>query len=283
MKSAASVRARLTNIAYKAGIPFQQIIFRYLHERLIYRLSKSDYAHSFILKGGNLLYANQGLLCRPTKDIDYLAVGIHNDINEIIDVFRNICIHTYLEDHVFFDTDAIGAEVISEHDEYQGLRVFVMARFGTIAQNLQIDIAFGDTLVPGALLINYPVLLSDLAVPTIKAYSIETVIAEKFQAMIDLAELNSRMKDFFDVYILLNSNNYKSTLLIDAVKSTFSNRQTRYTPNHSLFAPEFANEINRNKMWKAFLKKINSKTTIPFTDVMQAITIILKPVWEELK
>lgn len=283
MKTSASIRAMLLNISRKEKIPFQQILFRYFHERFIYRISVSDYANFFLLKGGNLLYVKQGLLSRPTKDIDFSVTGLTNDVEKVKRIFIEICKIQCPDDKILFDPDSIDIIVISEHEKYSGLRLIVSASFDTVKQRTQIDIGYGDIVVPKAQKIDYPVLLNGMPVPVIIAYTTETVIAEKFQAMIELAGLNSRMKDFYDVFMLLLDGNLDKTVLQNAIIATFRNRATQYTENHILFTNEFVKNQNRIKMWKAFIKKINLKEDVQFSDVMHKIQTELKPFWENLK
>lgn len=147
MISATSIRSKLYNIAQKENIAFQIIVVRYLHERLLYRLSVSKYAGYFYLKGGNFIYAMQGLLTRPTVDIDFLARNIPNDLNEIAGIFKEI-ISIKFDDAVVFDRENINAQTITENSEYSGIRLSFPASFDTIRQNIQIDIGFGDEIVP---------------------------------------------------------------------------------------------------------------------------------------
>ena len=282
MTTSASVRARLTNIARKEQIPFQQIIFRYLHERLLFRISISEYADNLFLKGGNLLYATQGNTVRPTKDIDFLGMEIKNSADLIIAMFIDICNISYTNDFVWFDVDSIRAEKITKEHKFNGIRLYVNSGFDTIKQKIQIDIGFGDIMVPAAQQLDFPTLLSEMSTPVLSAYSTETVIAEKFQAMIELSELNSRMKDFYDIYTIIKSDNYKISVLIEAIKSTFKNRNTSFVENHIVFTESFVTNEDRNKMWKAFLKKINTNTDLQFAEVMQTIKKILNPVWEKI-
>jgi predicted nucleotidyltransferase component of viral defense system len=282
MTTSASIRARLKNISRENQIPFQLLIYRYLHERLFFRVSISSYRNNLILKGGNLLFANQGLLSRPTRDVDFLAVNVPNDIDDIRSIFTNLCSINYSDDKVTFDSKSIEIETISEHDKYSGLRVFMIAEFDTIRQKIQIDIGYGDIVIPTAQFIDYPILLDDMEIPVIKAYSNETVIAEKFQAMIELSELNSRMKDFYDIYTILISKKYDRDILKEAITNTFKQRNTNYIEGHSVFSEAFVLDENRNVMWKAFLKKINDNSNLEFAEVMIVINISLKPIWEEM-
>jgi len=279
--NAISIRATLKNVADKEKINFQFIITRYLHERLLYRIAKSKYANNFILKGGALLYAIGGIHIRPTIDIDMLAKQISNDKEQIKHVFHSICSVKYDADCVIFDTGNIEAEDISEDDKYSGVRIFIDTQFDTIKQRLQIDIGFSDIAVPVNL--TYPTLLSELPKPEIKAYSKETIIAEKFQAMIVLGTFNSRMKDFYDVYILLKNNDIGKICLQEAIFHTFRQRNTVFVENHILFSYTFYEDKNRQTMWKAFLRKIKHSGDLDFSVVMKSITENLYPVYSELR
>ncbi len=280
---AASIRARLTNIARAENLAFQLIIIRYLHERLLYRLSVSGFIDNFILKGGALLYTFDGAKSRPTIDIDLLGKEIENDTEVIKTCFIEICNSPIGEDCVWFNADTITAEVITENQQYNGIRLFVEAGFDTVRQKLQIDIGFGDVVTPVPLKIEYPVLLAEMPIPQIKAYSSETVIAEKFQAMIELSTANSRMKDFYDVYKILKQGSYNFTNLHDAIFATFKNRNTAYIENHALFTEDFAKNSSRKQLWQSFLVRANLDKTILFEEVVSTIIETLKPAWEKIK
>ncbi|MDR1161997.1 MAG: nucleotidyl transferase AbiEii/AbiGii toxin family protein, partial [Tannerellaceae bacterium] len=196
-----SIRAVLKNISDKERIDFQLIVIRYLHERFLYRVSVSAYAKHFFLKGGILLFAIKGLHIRPTVDIDMLAIQLSNDKEQLHRIFQTICSIEYDDDCVIFNIDSIKTEDIAADAKYSGVRILIDAGLDTIRQQLQIDIGFSDVITPAPVNLVYPTLLSELAQPfQIGAYSIETVVAEKFHAMIALGVFNSRMKDFYDVY-----------------------------------------------------------------------------------
>ncbi|HEY5592975.1 MAG TPA: nucleotidyl transferase AbiEii/AbiGii toxin family protein [Paludibacter sp.] len=279
---AVSIRARLLNLAKKEGIDFQLIIIRFLHERLLYRLSVSDYSQQFILKGGTFIYAMQGLKSRPTIDVDLLGTQISNDIEVLCEVFREICT-VQSEDEVVFNPESVVGEFITQQDKYNGVRLYIDATFHTIRQRLQIDVGFGDIVFPVVQALEYPILLDDMQVPVIQAYSKETVIAEKFQAMIELSVANSRMKDFYDVYKLLADNKFDNDTLEDAIKATFENRGTSYTENHALFTAEFATNTLRKRSWTAFLNKINRDKELEFEEVLRLISEKLMPSWAKMK
>lgn len=278
----ASIRARLLNLSKKENIEFQLVIFRFLHERLLYRLSISEFSERFMLKGGAFIYALQGIKTRPTTDVDLLGLQIANDVDTLCDVFHSIC-KMESDDEVHFLAESVHGEIISEQEKYNGVRIFIDAQFDTVRQQLQIDIGFGDVVTPGNLQLEYPILLIDMQIPVVRAYSVETVIAEKFQAMIDLSSFNSRMKDFYDVYKLIIAKEYNPDLLQEAIISTFENRETSYIEEHSLFNPEFATDSQRQQNWSAFLRKIKRDKQLTFEEVMKTITKELKPYWENLK
>jgi predicted nucleotidyltransferase component of viral defense system len=257
------------------------IIVRYLHERFLYRLSISKYTDRFFLKGGNFIYALQGLATRPTLDIDLLAKSINNEAANLEMIFAEIA-DIEVDDGVWFDAKSLHVQTLLQQQIYTGVRLLIDAGFHTVKQRLQIDIGFGDRITPHAMQLEYPVLLDDLPVPVLRAYTPETVIAEKFHAMIFLAGANSRMKDFYDVYHLLMSEEYDPSTLEAAIKATFKQRKTGYTEDHELFTNEFAGNAMRVRQWKAFLKKINQPEAFEFADVIGEITSRLQPIWLSL-
>jgi len=279
---AVSIRARLLNLAKREGIDFQLIIIRFLHERLLYRLSVSDYSLQLILKGGAFIYAMQGLKSRPTIDVDLLGAQISNDIEVLCDVFRQICA-IESEDEVTFNAESVIGELITQQDKYNGVRLYIDATFHTVRQRIQIDVGFGDIVIPVVQELEYPILLDEMQVPIIQAYSKETVIAEKFQAMIELSVANSRMKDFYDVYKLLADNKFDDSTLEEAIKATFENRETSYTEHHALFSADFATNPQRKRSWTAFLNKINRDKELEFEEVMRLISKKLMPFWSKME
>lgn len=266
-----SIRARLLNISREENLSFQLILIRYLHERLLYRLSQSRYAKNFCLKGGVLLYSYSREKTRPTKDIDFLGTNIPNESAALEVAFREICSIDYKTDAVVFDPGSVVAEEIADQDEYKGIRLFVEARLDTIRQRLQIDVGFGDIVIPEPVFLNYPTFLPEADIPVVQAYSLETVIAEKFEAMIDLSIVNSRMKDFYDVYQILTTQKINPVNLKQAIYETFRNRKTSFNSDHSLFLPDFMTDPNRLAQWKAFLKNSNLDQDLEFGLVVKTI------------
>ena len=270
-----SVRARLLNISKTYGEKdgFMKLLVRYLHERLIYRISVSRYRENFFLKGGSLLFAYNGMKGRPTQDIDFLAAKISRDAARLKEIFAEICQIECEEDGVIFDAASIRTAEITQEQKYPGTRVIIVAHLDTIVQQISADIGFGDVIVPAPVDLDYPVFLDTTPPISIKAYSLETVLAEKFHAMVEKDTENSRMKDFFDCYQILiyQSNLIDEAVLEDAIRATFENRDTVIADNLQLFTDAFSNDDFRNSLWKNFLKKINWQEQIEFAEVMKVI------------
>lgn len=264
-----SVRTRLANLMNETGYKYMYLLTRYFNERLLYRVSVSQYKDHFLLKGGSLLYALNGLETRPTVDVDFMADKIGRDRKTLTEIFSQIVAIDCDEDGVLFDPKSIKTESITVDKKYPGLRFYVTAHMDTIVHNMSVDIGFGDVVSPYPMTIDFPLLLPNLPSVNIKAYTLETVVAEKFHTMIDRDETNSRMKDFFDCYQLLTQRHLDDETLFEAIKTTFDNRTLMYKPNLKLFSDEFVTDKERNIRWKAFLKKIKWKEEIPFSSVMQ--------------
>lgn len=266
-----SVRARLVNLMNETGYKYMYLLARYFNERLLYRVSVSQYKDNFLLKGGSLLYALDGLEARPTVDVDFMADKISRDRETLTRIFKQIVSIDCEEDGVLFDTENIKTEPITVDKKYPGLRFYVTAHMDTIVHNMSVDIGFGDVVSPYPMSIDIPLLLPNIPSVNLQAYSLETVVAEKFHTMIDRDETNSRMKDFFDCYQLLTQRNISDETLFEAIKATFDNRGLLYKPNLKLFSEEFVTDKDRIIRWKSFLKKIKWKEDIPFSSVMQVV------------
>lgn len=279
---AASIRAKLLELSKTKNISFQLIIYRYLHERLLYRLSQSDYRDNFILKGGNLIYAFENLLTRATKDIDFLGVHLSNDQELLTDIFKNILRITDNEDAVWFNPDSIQTEAITELNKYSGLRVFFEGGFDRIRQKIQVDIGFGDVVYPELVNIDFPLLVPTLNLVLIKAYSKESVIAEKFHAIITLSYTNSRMKDFYDLFVLLKTFNFDLDVLSDAIIATFKHRETLILPNPSFFEKEFLIDKTLNNLWYRFIKNNNLEIEHNFESIIKILKVKISPLWENI-
>lgn len=272
-----SVRTRLVNLMNETGYKYMYLLARYFNERLLYRVSVSQYKDNFLLKGGSLLYALDGLEARPTVDVDFMADRISRDRVTLTGVFKQIVAIGCDEDGVLFDTESIKTEPITVDKKYPGLRFYITAHMDTIVHSMSIDIGFGDVVSPYPMAIDFPLLLPNMPSVNLQAYSLETVVAEKFHTMIDRDETNSRMKDFFDCYQLLTQRNLSDETLYEAIKATFDNRALVYKSNLKLFSDEFVTNRERIIRWKAFLKQIKWKEEISFSSVMQVIRERLQP------
>lgn len=277
-----SIRSKLLNVAKKEDVFYQTVLTRYFQERLLYRMSQTRFRSNFYLKGGALLYAFERFAARPTLDIDFLGHDISNEGAYIISAFREICSVPYDEDGVTFDIEHITAQNITEFKDYHGIRLSIPVRMDTISQVMTMDIGFGDVVTPSPVDLEYPLLLEHLPVPNILAYSIETVIAEKMHAVIDLADQSSRMKDYYDLYNLLSKEKYDSDTLQEAIIKTFENRRTPYDANTMFFRNDFADNSQMQIRWKAFLRKITKESDTSFPEVVTYIQDALRPYWKKI-
>ena len=280
-----SVKTKLLNLMNSSGYKYMYLLARYFNERLLYRVSVSPYRENFLLKGGSLLYAINGLETRPTIDIDFMAQRINRDREHLEKVFREILCIECLEDGVTFDVDGLRSEPITVEKEYPGSRFFVTAKMDTIVYPMSMDVGFGDVVTPGPVTVDFPLLLQDVPSINIQAYSLETIVAEKFHAMVERDVNNSRMKDFFDCYQILTTKELDDEMLYEAIKATFDNRELAYNANLQLFNDDFCTDEVRLKRWEVFLKKIQWKESLSFANVMAVITVRLKGLydryWEE--
>lgn len=268
-------------MARSEGKSHQLLLLRYFQERFLYRVSQSEYKHQFCLKGAAFLYALEGERSRVTKDIDFLGIGIQPTHKVLRKVITHICKRPYEEDGVTFNLESLDLEDIIKDGNYQGIRIGITAHLDRTKQRLQIDIGFGDKVVPAPVKMTYPVILK-MEAPVLFAYSIESAIAEKFEAMIDLGKINTRMKDFYDVYHLLSNHPVDDELLEQAIQQTFKRRSTQVTVAHSLFKPEFYQDEERNKLWKTWLRKTKLNQELELTEVMTIIVERLKPIYDRL-
>ncbi|HEY5238598.1 MAG TPA: nucleotidyl transferase AbiEii/AbiGii toxin family protein [Rhizomicrobium sp.] len=269
---AASIRARLLNLARQTGKPFDVLLTRFVHERLLYRLSRSRHADRFVLKGAMLLTTWLPETARGTRDLDLLAFGDSSE-QRILGIFRDIMSED-AGDGIEFDPEGLQASRIREELEYGGLRLRGKASLSGARIAILIDIGFGDSVEPGLETIEYPALL-DLPSPKLRAYAPETVIAEKFQAMIALGRANSRMKDFYDIWALSKVFAFDNDRLARAIAATFARRQTTIpTEVPDALTPAFAQDPAKQRQWAAFISDIvNAPPTLQL--VTQDITDIL--------
>ena len=280
MINATSVKDRLKNLAKADGRTLQDELVTYGLERTIYRLSISEYAPRFTLKGGIFLYALfDGDFARATMDIDLLAQHISNDAEEMKNVFRNI-FSIECDDALRFDLDSLEVIDITEFKEYHGVNVSVTAYLDRTKVPVSIDIGFGDTVYPDRVKMNFPVLL-DMEAPEVYAYSIYSVIAEKFEAFVSLGLANSRYKDFYDIYVLSANYDLLGKELQNAIKETFVHRGTDFD-DIVAFEPEFTEDTIRQNRWNLFVKKKKAMVKVEFSEAIEQSRKMLIPIVEAI-
>lgn len=277
--TAVSVHDRLLKLSKESGRPFQELLFYYGIERFLFRLSRSRHVDKLVLKGALMLHIWSPDIARATRDIDFLG-KTDNDPDEILEIIREVCVIEEEEDGVLFDPRGIRTQIIKEEADYQGIRVTFMGRLGKSEIPMQLDIGFGDAVHPHPQQIEYPTLLKTTA-PTLKGYPREALIAEKFQAMVHLGELNSRMKDFYDVWFLARGFDFEGSVLAQAIQKTFKTRNTDITLAHPIFAPGFAKDSDKQTLWAAFVRR-SRLTSAPakFSEVLAVISDFLGPLTE---
>ncbi len=251
---AASVRQRLKNIADAGGQDLQLLLTRYGVERLLYRLSRLEAGRALVLKGAALFYLWDGAASRPTRDVDFLGSGDPSP-EALAKLFRAACGVRVAADGLVFASDTVVATVIRGRNAYGGIRVKLTGMLGTARIPLQVDIGFGDAVTPAPRLATFPALL-DLPAPRVRAYPAETVVAEKFHAIVALGEANTRLKDFYDLAHLANSREFKGSLLAKAIRATFDRRGTPVPTTVPLaLGDAFGRDPARQAQWVAFLSR----------------------------
>jgi predicted nucleotidyltransferase component of viral defense system len=248
---AASVKERLRNVSTQTGKEYQSLFRQYVQERFLFRLSKSIYANNFILKGALLFLAYDISRLRPTRDIDFLGSSISNKKDELADIVKEI-LKIECEDGLHFDVDDIESENIVDDGDYHGVRIKFYAYLENSRERVQIDIGFGDKITSGPIEIDFPTLL-DFPAPRLKVYSVESAIAEKFEAIVSLHLKTSRMKDFYDIMFFAENHNFKKDILKEAILTTFKHRETDIELRKKIYEDKFKTEDQLQKYWVAFL------------------------------
>jgi predicted nucleotidyltransferase component of viral defense system len=250
----ASVRARLLNIAKARRQPFDLLLTRYVLERLLYRLTITKHRDRFVLKGAMLMTTWFDDPHRPTRDVDLSGAG-DPDPQAMLEIFREICA-VAADDGVVFDIAGLKVDKIREEQEYGGLRIKTTATIGQARIPVVVDIGFGDAIEPGAEETELPVLL-DLPAPRLRVYARETVIAEKFQAMVMLGRANSRMKDLYDIWRLSRAYEFTGDGLPRAIAATFKRRKTEIPakPPDALTGA-FAEDPAKIQQWSSFIENV---------------------------
>lgn len=273
----ASVRARLLTLAREKGQVFDLLLTRYANERLLYRLSTTSHRDRFVLKGAMLMTTWFDDPHRPTRDVDFLGYGDPAP-EPMLAVFREICAIEE-SDGIIFDVDALRVELIREELEYGGLRLRTTARLAGARITIVIDIGFGDAIEPGVEEISLPVLL-DLPAPHLHAYARETVIAEKFQAMVALGLANSRMKDYYDIWTLSREFEFDGSALSAAIRATFKRRKTDLPVSVPVgLSAEFGSDTMKRQQWQGFVRRGRLNTRdVDLSAVVEAIREFLTPI-----
>ncbi|CAN7677246.1 nucleotidyl transferase AbiEii/AbiGii toxin family protein [Variovorax paradoxus] len=251
---AASVRARLKQRADATRQDFNLTLTRYGLERLLYRLSVSPHAANYLLKGALLFSLWYDQPHRPTRDADLLGFG-PDDVDTAVSAFREIC-QIEVDDGIAFDAASVRGSVIRKEAGYGGVRIDLLAKLDGARLALQVDIGFGDAVTPAPEPVSYPVLLEDLSAPQLRAYPKYTVVAEKFHAVCLLGMANTRMKDYFDLWVLLTEGALEATELRRAVHATFARRQLAVPGTVPLgLSDAFAHDPAKQGQWAAFLQR----------------------------
>jgi hypothetical protein len=273
---AASIHQRLLNKAMAERRPFNELLQYYAIERFLFRLGQSSYGKQFVLKGALVFLAWQVRLTRPTRDMDFLGFT-ENSIENLVHIVQEICTQTVDGDGILFDPQTVEGAVIKEDAEYSGVRVAFLGYLGKAKINMRLDVGFADVVTPHPNEIEFQTILEGSSKPCIRAYPPETVIAEKFQAMVDLGMANSRLKDFYDLWFMASTMEFDYGLLMEAITTTFKNRGTPFPESTSpALTEEFA--AQKQVQWVSFLKKsqiVDAPTSL--YDVIQGLTRFFTP------
>ncbi len=281
MISAESVKAKLKNLAIKESTTMQNELILYGLERAIYRLSISKYANNFTLKGGIFLYALfERNFTRATQDIDLLAANINNEKEKIKNIFEEIFL-IECDDALYFDISSLNVKDITEFKEYHGVNVSIIAYLDRTRIPISIDIGFGDKIHTNKVMIEFPTLL-DMDLPKVYAYSIYSVIAEKFEAIVSLGLINSRYKDFYDIFIISKLRYIDGNELKRAIIETFSNRNTSLN-DIVAFNDEYMNNKTNKNRWISFVSKKQINDKISFEFIVLYCKNFLKPIVDSIK
>lgn len=270
----ASVRARLLHISREKQQNFELVLTRYAIERLLYRLAQSRHAERFVLKGATLLMTWFEEPYRGTRDLDLLGHGDPAP-SSVLQVFKQI-FGQEQPDGVRFDADGARISRIREENEYGGLRIRTTADIGGARIAINVDVGFGDAIEPAAHMLDFPVLL-DMPAPRLRGYARETIIAEKFQAMVILGTANSRMKDYFDLWVLSQSFEFEVARLARAISATFARRDTALPVEiPDALTPAFSEDTAKQQQWESFKRDVSIDPG-SLSDVVGALAAFLMP------
>lgn len=273
-----SVRNRLMNISNETKRDYNAILRHYFQERFLYRISISPYRSSLVLKGAFLLMTKNISRFRPTKDIDFLGIALSSKIEECTEIVKEIA-SIIVDDGAEFITKHITSKKIKEDSEIEGVRVHIPYKMDTIKGYFSIDIGYGDIITNGPYEIEFPVLL-DFPAPKILVYSLESVVAEKFEAIVNLNFVTSRMKDFYDLVFIAKINSFNHDVLSEAIQKTFENRGTNLKDMNTIFDESFKNDLQKQTQWQSFLQlnKLNENNS--FSEVVSQIQSFIQPIFD---
>jgi hypothetical protein len=273
---AASVRQRLLDQARQRRIDFNLVLTLYGLERFLYRLGRSEYRDRYILKGA-MLFPLWGMPSyRQTRDIDLLGFG-ENDVATLVRAIRTICRTDVEDDGIRFNPASVRAQNISDQMEYGGIRLRANADLDGAKIHIQVDIGFGDVVTPDAVFTDFPTLL-DLPAPHLRVYPRETVVAEKFQAMVQLGIANSRMKDFHDLWTIGRMFDFNGATLLSAVAKTFERRSTPIPSDTPLaLTTEFSRDAQKQRQWCAFLNRAGLQGNVRLAEAVAFIVTFVMP------
>ena len=269
---AASVLARLKNKARESGRSYQICLQLFCQEEFLRRLEKSKYAENLVLKGGLFLYSLTDFDSRVTVDVDFLLRQIPNTPEQLKDILEEIIVTQTGNDFVTFEIKDIAPIAVAK--KYAGIGASIVAHIKNTCTPFGIDFGVGDVIVPKQEKRKILTQLDDFVSPTVNTYSIETTIAEKIDAILSLMEFSSRMKDYYDIYYLANKFDFDGKILTEALRKTFENRVHNFTKEQFEQVMEFDNDVAMQKKWKAFVRKIETKTD-DYSTVLKTIKIFL--------
>lgn len=274
---AASVKARLLNLARERSEQLQGILVRFAIERLLYRLSQSPYADAFVLKGAMLASTWEGGAYRLTKDLD--LQGRDDSSPEVLaDVFRRVVRTPVEPDGLAFDAESVAAEAIIEEAQSPGVRLHLVASLGKARIRLQVDIGFGDPITPGPVALKFPSML-EFPSPTLRAYPVETVVAEKFESLVRLGMRTSRIKDFYDLWYIATHFSFEGAILQRATQATFRARGTPLPAEPPIGLTDvFEADGSKQTLWKAFAGRAGIASPGSLAEVLPVLRGFLLPV-----
>ena len=273
---AASVLAKLKNKAKASGISYQQCLQLFFQEEFLRKLAGSQYADNFILKGGLFIYTLTNFESRATVDVDFLMRGLNNDLARMDEIIADILAVDTGNDFVAFE--ASKTEPIALQRKYHGVSTQITGHIKNVRVPFNVDIGVGDVIVPKAERRNIQTQLADFEKPEILTYSLESTIAEKFDAILQRFELTGRMKDFYDIYYLSHTFDFDGLKLQTAIQETLRNRGTAYEKDSFDRVLALADDSDMQTKWRYFLKTLGNPE-IEFSKVIMGITAFLQPIW----